>query len=349
MSTYHRAAMSALTDADQVVADPLRFKVKLAIGENAYASLRLVNRARELWDVLGAGATGAAVAKSTLVASTFFAPSGILGAIGIGTAATPIGWVALAALASGGACYGVYRWLGDSKGARVIEIPKFLNTPLDTLGLAIFDLIAPLALRLAAVDGAVDGGERRALIDHLVDEWGLDRNFVVQAIALIETDLTVGSLQEVASELSAFLHQNPDCNHETIATELGVFLRNMLEAGGPLSQHEEQALADCMVLMLTKPRSKLMQKMQSARSQVGAGAEKVGSALGQAADWGKEYVPTQEQLQAGARHTKEAAVGIASWASERLPTANQVNETAKRSVSLVSDAVKGLRKRGGDI
>ncbi|TDP74730.1 hypothetical protein [Roseateles toxinivorans] len=349
MSTYRRAAVSALADADQVVADPLRFKAKLAIGENAYTSLRLVNRARELWDVLGAGATGAAVAKSTLVASTFFAPSGILGAIGIGTAATPIGWVALAALASGGACYGVYRLLGDSKGARVIEIPRFLNTPLDTLGLAIFDLISPLALRLAAVDGVVEEGERQALIDHMVDDWGLDRTFVVQAVSLIETDLRAGSLQEVASELSAFLHQNPDCNHETIATELGVFLRSMLEASGPLSQLEEQALADCIELILTKPNSKLIQAMQGAGYRVGAGAEKVGSVLGQAADWSKEHMPTPEQLQAGARHTKDTAVGVVSWASERLPTANQLNEAAKRSALLVSDAVKKLKKRGGGI
>jgi hypothetical protein len=165
---YRQADSSAFDDVDQVVAESLRFKAKLAIGENAYTSLRMVNRARELWDVVGAAGTGAAVAKSTLVASTFFAPTGLLGALGIGAAATPIGWVAFAALASGGACYGVYRWLGDSKGSRVIEIPKFLNTPLDTLGLALFDLIAPLALRLAAVDGEIESAERTALVEHLV-------------------------------------------------------------------------------------------------------------------------------------------------------------------------------------
>ena len=43
-----------LKGVDQVVADPLRFKAKLAIGEAAYASLRMINRGREVWDVLGA-------------------------------------------------------------------------------------------------------------------------------------------------------------------------------------------------------------------------------------------------------------------------------------------------------
>lgn len=43
---------SQLDDVEQVVAEPLHFKAKLAIGENAYTSLRTVNRLRELWDVL---------------------------------------------------------------------------------------------------------------------------------------------------------------------------------------------------------------------------------------------------------------------------------------------------------
>ncbi|UFU12001.1 hypothetical protein LRM40_19910 (plasmid) [Ideonella dechloratans] len=169
-------------EASRVVADELRFKAKLAIGEQADASLRAVNRAREIWDVLGAAGTGAAVAKSSLVASTFFAPGGLLGAVGLGTAATPIGWVAFAALASGGACYGLYRLLGNRRGERVIEIPRYLNTPLDQLGLAIFDLIAPLAVRMAAVDGCIERAELDHLQQHLVREWGLDEAFVNQAV-----------------------------------------------------------------------------------------------------------------------------------------------------------------------
>jgi hypothetical protein len=66
-------------EASRVVADELRFKAKLAIGEQADASLRAVNRAREIWDVLGAAGTGAAVAKSSLVASTFSRPAACWG------------------------------------------------------------------------------------------------------------------------------------------------------------------------------------------------------------------------------------------------------------------------------
>ena len=160
-----------LKGVDEVVTDPLRFTAKLAIGEAAYASLRMINRGREVWDVLGAAGAGAAVAKTGMVASL------------LGASATPIGWVAFAALASGGACYGMYRLLSSTKGDRVIEIPKYLNTPLDTLGLALFDLIAPLSLRLAAVDGAIEAAERQYLVDHLIDDWGLNRAFVEQSVA----------------------------------------------------------------------------------------------------------------------------------------------------------------------
>ncbi|MBP6902355.1 MAG: hypothetical protein KBC73_19865 [Burkholderiaceae bacterium] len=242
----------ALDGVDAVVAEPLRFKARLAIGENAYASLRVVNRMRELWDVLGAAGAGAALAKSGLLA---------------GGAATPIGWVALAALASGGACYGLYRLLGHTKGERVIEIPKYLNTPLDTLGLALFDLLAPLALRLAAVDGQVPAAARQRLQAHLVDDWGLSAGFVEQAVALVEADALRGSPEDMALELSQFLHASPDCNHAAIAADTTAFLRQLLESDGALDDGQAAALARVSELLSLPPGSEWTQRWQLVREQ----------------------------------------------------------------------------------
>jgi hypothetical protein len=155
--------------------------------------------------------------------------------VGLGTAATPIGWVAFAALASGGACYGLYRLLGNRRGERVIEIPRYLNTPLDQLGLAIFDLIAPLAVRMAAVDGCIERAELDHLQQHLVREWGLDEAFVNQALVRIIGEASAGDLARMARERSAFLHANPDCNHAAIAADVLQSLRQMLEAAGPIT------------------------------------------------------------------------------------------------------------------
>jgi hypothetical protein len=370
--------VAVLDGVTQVVAEPLRFKAKLAIGENAYKSLRMINKTREVWDALGAAGAGAAVVKS--------------GVLGIGAATTPIGWVALAALASGGACYGLYRWLGDTKGSRVIEIPKFLNTPLDTLGLALFDLIAPLALRLAAVDGAIEPAERQALVQHLVEDWGLDKRFVAQAIAQIEPGVMQGSVEDMAAELSAFLHANPDCNHKAIATDLGEFLRRLLEAGGPLTEAEESALAASLALLLQEPDGPLAKAWVTARSGAGkaveqigtsakeaagwtrerlpspeelqaaagtaaskalrgarAGAEQLGTSAKEAADWTRERLPSPEQLQAAtstaATQVQQSVQKAASWAQEKLPAPEQVEDVARRTLGLAKAGIERIKKR----
>ncbi|WP_343640599.1 hypothetical protein [Roseateles sp.] len=324
-----------LKGVDHVVADPLRFKAKLAIGEAAYASLRMINRGREVWDVLGAAGAGAAVAKTGMVASL------------LGASATPIGWVALAALASGGACYGMYRLLSSTKGERVIEIPKYLNTPLDTLGLALFDLIAPLSLRLAAVDGAVEPAERQYLIDHLIADWGLDRGFVEQSVAAVEARLGGSELEAMAAEGAEFLHLNPDCNHATIAKELGVFMRGMLEAGGPLTPAETEALDTVVRLLATAPAGELSRRWNQTVTMAGGAAGQVKTVLADAADWTQQRLPAIDQVRAqageAAVQAADAAKKAATWTQERLPSADQVRSTtADAAAKAMSAAKKGL-------
>lgn len=315
----------ALLDGiEEVVADPLRFKAKLRIGEDAYVSLRTIKRGRELWDVLGTAGTGAAVASSSVVASTFFAPTGLLGLLGIGTAVTPIGWVAFAALTSGGACYGLYRLLGNAKGSRVIEIPKFLNTPLDTLGLGMFDLIAPVALRLAAVDGQVDPQEREFLTSHLVEAWGLNREFVTLGIQAIEPEVMHGNIEAMAKELADFLHANPDCNHLAIADELSQFLRQMLEASGELTAQEEVTLALVTTTLSTAPAGEWSKAWLKARSHAGDAAGRLRQSAAKAADWAQQNTPTAEQLRTGTAvatsHALKSLRKAVNWAHDKLPS-----------------------------
>lgn len=305
----------------EVVAEPLKFKAKLAIGEDAYTSLRMINRTREVWDVLGAAGAGAAVAKSGMVASV------------LGASATPLGWVAFAALASGGACYGLYRLLGNTKGQRVIEIPKYLNTPLDTLGLALFDLITPLALRLAAVDGAVEPAERDFLVRHLIRDWGLGEPFVTQAVQAVELGLADASLDAIAVEGAEFLRMNPDCNHQAIVDDLAVFLREMLEAGGPLTAQESEALARTVQLLRTTPPGELTKAWAQALTAAGGAASQVRTVAGGAA--------SQVLTVAGdaATQVRTAVAGAASWTQERLPqpeTIRRVGEGAAQQTLQVA-------------
>jgi uncharacterized tellurite resistance protein B-like protein len=343
------SAAAALEGVEQVVAEPLRFKAKLAIGEEAYTSLRVVNRAREMWDVLGAAGTGVAVAKSSLVATSFFAPSGLLGALGIGTAATPIGWVAFAALASGGACYGLYRYLGNSKGSRVIEIPRFLNTPMDALGLALFDLIAPLALRLAQVDGQIDPEERAFLTTHLVEDWGLDRHFVDQALKVIEPGLHELTVDAMAQELAGFLHANPDCKHQVIAADLSGFLREMLASAGALTPAEKQALVRVSELMHAIPKGDVANWWAEAKAIITPVGSRLAEGPSRTADLIQSVMPSAQDVRTAAatasssiQHGLKSAAGAAQTA---LPTKEQLKSSAHSALSTTGAGVSWLRKK----
>lgn len=166
-----KALADELGEADLVVADTNKFKIRLGIGEDAYTSLKMKNLLQTMWDVKGAGAAGAAVAASPAVATTFFGGGGLLSALGIGAAAaTPVGWVVAAAVASGGAYYGAMRMLSGYSSSRVETIPKFINTPIDLLGATLFDMMSGLAIKVAEFSGPVDDSEREAIIGYFSEE-----------------------------------------------------------------------------------------------------------------------------------------------------------------------------------
>jgi hypothetical protein len=231
-------------DIDNIVVEPLKFKIKLAIGEDAYTSLKVKNAVVQAWDVAGVATTAAVVAKSSVVASTFFAPAGWLAALGIGAAVTPIGWVVAAGVVTGGAWYGITRHLKKATASRVTVVPKFINTPLDVLALGLFDLMAPLALKMAAVNGVVEPARRQRLDDYFVGEWGYDAGFVDAGIQHIESRLEEVSVQELAQTLAEFASQNRDCNFRTMSQEMLEFLREIVIGDSSLEITDENAIAE---------------------------------------------------------------------------------------------------------
>ncbi len=231
---------------EHVIADPLRFKLKLSIGEDAYTSLRTTKNLWRIWDVGSVAASGAALAKSSAVATTFFAStasSGFLSMIGLGAAAvTPLGWVAAAAVASGTAYYGVIRITQSMSASRVDAIPKFINTPIDVLAVSLFDLMCPLALRVADIDKQILDIERRTIADHFIDEWGYDRAYVAGAMAIMEETISSARVKELAQALAQFQANNPDCNPVAMQSSLIGLIRNVAAVDGALDEREELAI-----------------------------------------------------------------------------------------------------------
>ncbi len=247
---------------DTIVAEPLKFKVKLAIGEDAYTSLKVQNTVIQVWDVAGVATTAAVVAKSSVVATTFFAPSGLLAAIGIGTAVTPIGWVVAAGVLSGGAWFGITRHLKKASASKVTVVPNFINTPLDVLALGLFDLMVPLALRVAAVDGRIEAVRRQHVDDYFVGEWGYDANFVDAGIGHIEASLDELSVVDQAQTMAEFASQNRDCNFAVMSQEILDFLRQIVALDGDVDPRDEKAIAEIEDVFKSANRFSLRGKLE---------------------------------------------------------------------------------------
>ncbi|MDX1551762.1 MAG: TerB family tellurite resistance protein [Marinobacter sp.] len=232
-----------MRDVETVVRDPLRFKLKLDIGDQAYSSLRLKKYLLDSVDAANGAATGFIFAKSSVVASTFFAPSGFLGALGIGTAVTPVGWAIAAGVAGAGLSLIIGKRLVRGSSDRVKQIPDYINTPMDVLATGLFDMIATLGVKLAEIDGEFVQQERDFITRYFVDDWGYDLLFVQQGLKLIEEQSDQHSIEEITEQLARFKKANPDCNYRSMSREIITFLNGIAEADGDLDKREEEAAA----------------------------------------------------------------------------------------------------------
>ena len=259
----HTDQVDWFQDIETIVSAPLNFKAKLAIGEDAYTALRVKNAVVQVWDVAGVATTAAVVAKSSVVASTFFAPSGFLAILGIGTAVTPIGWVIAAGVVTGGAWFGITRHLKYAARSRVTVVPNFINTPLDVLALGLFDLLVPLAMKVAEADGRIDECRRQLIHDYFVNEWGYDPKFVVAGMDYIESTLSGLSIEQLALTLAKFAGENRDCNFKLMAREILGFLRNIVAVDGHLDQRDEQAIENIKAIFDSANRFSVREKLRA--------------------------------------------------------------------------------------
>lgn len=253
---------------DCVVDDPLRFKNKLAIGEDAYMSLRLKNAVVQLWNVYGAASAGWTFASSAHIAGIFFARTGLMAALGLGgAAATPIGWVIAASVVTGGAYYGVTRLMSGVSASRVDVIPKFINTPLDLIAASLMDMLGALSIKVAAIDGHIHDQEIKAMADYFVDEWGFNREYAEEALSVIEEGCRDITMKDLTARLSQFIVDNPDCNAGTLRKEILDLLKEIAEADGHWDEREELAI-EHIGNQLTRDQSVTTKAMRVAKVPV---------------------------------------------------------------------------------
>jgi Tellurite resistance protein TerB. len=275
--TTEQDQIGAFSEVKRVIANDLKFKARLGIREDAFTSLKLGKAIGSLSDLGGAAATGAGIAQSGVVASTFFAKSGLMAALGIGSAAaTPVGWVVAAALASGGAYYGVTRLFKGYEASRVEVVPRFLHTPIDLLGASMLDLMGSLSLKVAAMDGQIDPREVAVIRDYFVHDWGYDADYVGQALSVLQANADKSRLAEMTQALAEFVHANPDCKFTAIQQEIKVLLLEIAHADGKLDEREDMAIERIL---------RALDEQNSVRASIGRAASGTVAAASSAAGW----------------------------------------------------------------
>lgn len=257
--------------AENVLANPLAFKAKLAIGEDAYKSLKYGKGLQGIWDSLGIGATAAGIAKTATVAKLIGSKAGWFAALGFGAFKTPILVVALAAVGSTAAYVGVMRLVRNYSSQRVDVIPKFINTPLDVLAVSIFDLLAPMALKVACADGVKSLSEQELIVEYFVNDWGYSQDYVEQSLEVIDGQISDLKVEQLLTPITDFIRENPDCNQAEIAKGIVEFLKEIVEVDGIINEDEARILelsekhfndANSFVKNLITPLNALTQKMR---------------------------------------------------------------------------------------
>ncbi len=228
------------TGIDEIVSDDFRFKSELNIGEDAYKLLKAKKTISGLWDVFGAATTGAQIAGSSVVASHFFSAGGILGIVGIGTAATPIGWIFVVAALAAGGWFGITRYF-KAGNDKIKVVPNFINTPLDVLALSLFDLIAPLSMKVAAIDGHIADEEIETTRNYFIKDWGYSKEFTDQGLEFIRDNIEKITIKDIATALATFTRDNPDCNFTEMTKAILTHLNEIAAADGRI--HERETLA----------------------------------------------------------------------------------------------------------
>lgn len=251
---------------ETIINEPLRFKAKLGIGERAFGLLRAREHLTTFTEALKVGGMASAATGAIL------APTGFLATLGL--AASPIGWVLAAGVFSGAAYVGASRFFERSKDAHLIVIPKYINTPLDIIAVALMEMMLPVSLKVANSDKVICEQERAVILDYYVGQWGYNPLFLNRMITDYEEDLDSVSFAALASSLEEYCRSNPDCDPKIIMGGFLTHITEVVEANGEVGGKELEQL-HYLTQLITKAaeNSQIERALQAAKSGVSKSAE----------------------------------------------------------------------------
>ena len=164
-----------------------------------------------------------------------------MGLLGLGTAVTPVGWVIVGAAAAGLGYKGL-RKLTKRMAGPVEVIPRFINSPIDLLAASLFDVMAPLVLKVSHADGECHDTERQRMREYFARSWGYNREYVDLGLEYAEVNLSGFRTEEVAKVFAKLCKENRDCNFPAITLNIEDFLQELIAADGRISKEEKHEL-----------------------------------------------------------------------------------------------------------
>ena len=154
---------------------------------------------------------------------------GPLAFMGIGTTASHFAHIAFAESGSTALYFRIIRKVLNFSSDRVIAIPKFINTPMDLLAISLFDLMAPVLLKMCQVEGVVSGSEIE-----FVEDWGYNRGCFKLCLPIINDQIVGQQIKDLLLPHLEDIEENPGCNQVEIANDILPILKEVAEINGQL-------------------------------------------------------------------------------------------------------------------
>ena len=332
-----------LEGEESIISVPILFKEKLGIGDKAYAFVRARDKLTTFTESIGIGATASGLAASHVVAGTFFAQQGILASLGLATAATPLGWVIGAGMATGAGYLALSSLLERSKDEHVIVTPKYINTPLDIIATALIEMMLPVSLKVAKADGELSSHERRVIVHNYVNRWGYNKDFITRMIQEYEEHLDDVSLSCVADSFNLYCRDNPDCDPASICMKYKEHLAEIATENGQIKQAEQAVLDEFISLLDSASEPGYF---NATFENLKSGASSISSSAGAVIDKGASAISdTATAIGQAAKQTGAMAIDTSSVAADK---AHRVGVSAFGIVSSrASKIYKALQEKLG--
>lgn len=221
-----------------VVQDADKFRQKLDIGAEAFKKLTTAEKAGEA--LLALSATGAG---SGVLFAGWYASLGMLAKVGlaVGLVATPYGPMAIGGSLAAMVLLLVRKFYKSIKKDVVVEVPKFINSPIDVLGVSICSLIYPVVLKIAHADNSVDEPELDVIKKYFVEQWGISAPYVDQLHHEVKSKAAGYTYKQLRAEISQ-VEKTGDVKAETLAQEIVAIAEDVMRADGRVHESESAEL-----------------------------------------------------------------------------------------------------------